>query len=106
VYIVAHVDYVRTVRVLPVGAERTRLTIDWLVRPETLADSEVEVERLAEFGRQVVLEDGAVCEANQAGLHCREHQQGILMPNEYGLAAFYDWVRERLATAEVIQGRS
>jgi Rieske 2Fe-2S family protein len=95
-FLVAHVDYVRTVRVLPVSPEETELTVDWLLDPSTLARGDVDIDALTGFGRQVVLEDAQVCEANQRGLHSIRHEQGTLVGQEYDLAAFHDWVMERL----------
>ena len=96
IFIIAHVDYVRTVQVVPLGPERIRLTISWLIGQETLDAGQVDIEQLTAFGRQVVLEDAVVCEANQRGLQSPRHATGILMPQEYDVLAFDDWVRARL----------
>ncbi len=97
IFIVAHVDYVRCVQVLPLGPEQTRLTVDWLLLPDTLQQHDIDLPRLVAFGNQVVLEDARVCELNQRGLHCQKHEHGVLMPQEYDVLAFDDWVRQRLA---------
>jgi len=97
VFIVAHVDYVRSVHVLPLGPERTLLTVNWLLMPDTLASGNIDIPALTAFGRQVVMEDARVCGLNQQGLHCLRHQHGSLAPQEYDLLAFDDWVRHRLA---------
>jgi Rieske 2Fe-2S family protein len=99
VFIVGHVDYVRSVRVAPAGPEATDLTVDWLVSPDALATGDVDVESLAEFGRRVVLEDARVCELNQQGLRNRVHRGGVLMPQEYDIAAFHAWINERVRSA-------
>ena len=36
-FVVGHVDYVRTVRLAPLGPEQTELTAEWLFSPEALA---------------------------------------------------------------------
>ncbi len=95
VFIVAHLDYVRTVRVLPLAPETTRLSVTWLLSPEAAAD-DPDIEQLTAFGRQVVLEDARICEINQRGLRSRAHAAGVLMPPEHDVAAFHDWLRERL----------
>lgn len=94
-FVIAHRDHARSVRITPLGPERTRLTVDWLLMPETLAAG-VDLERLTGFARQVVLEDARVCEINQAGLRCMRHTEGVLMPLEREVKVFDDWVRERL----------
>lgn len=96
IFVVAHVDYVRSVRVLPQGPERTRLTVDWLVSPDTLNSEELNIQDLIAFGNQVVREDARVCELNQKGLHCQQHERGVLTPTEYDVLAFDQWVLARL----------
>ena len=93
-FVVAHVDYVRSVRVLPLAPEQTLLTVDWYLAPEVLAEGEVDIERLTAMGRQVVMEDAAVCEINQRGLRNHPHRAGILLPQEHDVRWFQDWVRK------------
>jgi Rieske 2Fe-2S family protein len=45
----------------------------------------------------VLEEDAAICEVNQRGLHSMRHAAGVLMPEEYDLHRFHNWVRERHA---------
>lgn len=95
VFMVAHLDYLRTVQVLPAGPERTRLTVEWYVSDE--APPNLDTAQLTALGRQVVMEDARVCELNQRGLRNRVHVEGVLMPPERDVADFHDWVRDRLA---------
>ncbi|TPO11454.1 aromatic ring-hydroxylating dioxygenase subunit alpha [Mesorhizobium sp. B1-1-5] len=90
-FIVGHVDYMRTVRLAPLGPEQTELTAEWLFAPEALA--ETDVENIVAFGTQVLEEDAAICEINQKGLRSLRHKAGVLMPEEYDLHRFHDWVR-------------
>lgn len=95
-FVVAHRDYVRSVRVLPLSPESTRLTVDWLLPAGSMhADPEV-LEEMIAFARQVVLEDGRACELNQQGLKSIRHQQGVLMPQEYDVLGFNNWLRSCL----------
>jgi len=96
-FIVAHVDYVRAVRMRPLGPEQTELTIDWLLLPEVASSPEFDLERLVALGRLVVAQDGRVCEINQRGLRCRAHLAGVLVAQEHGVYELHRWVRERLA---------
>ena len=93
-FVVGHVDYVRTVRLLPLGPEQTQLTAEWLFLPEALS-SGADLDNIVAFGRQVLEEDAAVCEINQRGLHSMRHEAGVLMPEEYDLHRFHEWVRDR-----------
>ncbi len=96
-FIVAHVDYVRVVSLRPLGPERTRLDIQFLFLPETLADPSRDLTNAVEFTDIVMSEDAAVCELNQRGLHARAHAGGVLMPEEYAIRQFQDWIRAELA---------
>lgn len=97
VFIVAHVDYVRVVRLLPLGPEETAMSIEFLFLPETIADPEHDITRAVEFTDIVMSEDAAICERNQRGLHALPHAAGVLMPEEYAIRQFQDWVRAELA---------
>ena len=95
-YLVAHVDHVRSSRLRPLGAEETELEIEWLFPADTLADTAVDIRRAYEFSAQVMAEDGAACEAVQRGLHAAPHDRGFLMPEEYDVYRFQEWVRSAL----------
>lgn len=97
VFLVAHVDYVRVVRLLPQGPEETAMSIEFLFLPETLADSQRDIMKAVDFTDIVMSEDAAICEINQRGLHARPHAHGVLMPEEYAIRQFQDWVRAELA---------
>jgi len=94
-FVVAHADYVRSVRVVPAAPEQTELEVDWLVHPDALSAAKAQVERLTEFGRRVVLEDARVCELNQLGLRNRAHREGMLMPQEFDVRGFHEWLEAR-----------
>ena len=95
-FVVAHVDYVRTVRVRPLGPEQTELVVDWLVSREARASPVFDVEELVALGRLVVRQDGRVCEINQRGLRSRAHTAGVLVPQEHGVYELHEWIRARL----------
>ena len=96
-FIVAHPDYVRSVRILPRGPESVELTVDWLLPPGVAERHPGELERMYAVGRLVVAQDSRVCELNQQGLHSRRHHEGVLMPQEEALQEFHEWLRCRLA---------
>lgn len=96
-FVVGHADYVRTVRLLPLGPERTELVAEWLFEPDALPLSQTALDAIVGFARQVLDEDAAACELNQRGLRSAGNASGILMPEEYDVARFQDWVRSRLA---------
>jgi len=99
VFIVAHADYVRVVRLRPLGPECTEMSIEFLFLPETLADSGRNIMSAIEFTNIVMSEDAEVCELNQRGLHALPHAAGVLMPEEYAVGQFQSWVRSELKRA-------
>ncbi|HVN99174.1 MAG TPA: aromatic ring-hydroxylating dioxygenase subunit alpha [Steroidobacteraceae bacterium] len=95
-YLVLHVDHVRSSRLLPLGPESMELEIQWLFPAATLADPSVDIARACDFSAQVMSEDGAVCELTQRGLHAAPHHQGYLLPEDYDVFRFQQWVRAQL----------
>ncbi len=98
-FMVAHVDYVRIVRLLPIDEETMSLQAEWLFAPEIAADHSVDKEAVADYAWSVILEDGYVSELNQKGLKSIAHKQGSLMAEEYDVAAVHDWIRKQLPIA-------
>lgn len=93
-FVVGHVDYVRYVRLRPLGPERTELVAEWLFAPEALEERE-RIDAIVRFGALVLQQDADICEVNQRGLRARRHEVGVLMPEEYDIARFHDWVAAR-----------
>ena len=104
VFIAAHVDYMRTVRVLPLGPEQTEIEVEWLFTPETLTDGDFDHSNITDFGKRVMQQDADASELNQSGMHSRKFQHGVLMPEEYNVKAFQDWVRAQLGEDETAPG--
>jgi Rieske 2Fe-2S family protein len=98
-FLVAHVDYVRSVRVLPIGPEQTELIVDWYVHRDLVNHPKLDVDRLTAFARRVVSEDARICELNQQGIRCGRHERGVLTDREHFVIEFEQWVRERLGEA-------
>jgi Rieske 2Fe-2S family protein len=96
-YIVGHVDYVRAVSLRPLTPERTELRAEWLFPAETLADPGFDLENVTKFASLVIAQDGAACEMNQRGLRNRAFTAGRLMPQEFDVYRFQQWVRAQLS---------
>jgi glycine betaine catabolism A len=96
-FIVGHVDYVRVVRLRPLGPEQAELRVEYLFLPETLADPNFDLRNVVDFTDMVMTEDADICEVNQRGLHAAPHVRGVVMPEEYVLRQFHDWIRAELA---------
>jgi len=93
VFLSAHVDFVRSARVLPVSPEETLVVMEWLFAKEALESGEPElIERATELGALVLEQDARACELNQRGLRCLRHERGVLVPQEYLVRDFHRWV--------------
>ena len=93
VFLVAHIDHVRIVRLLPTGPQTTEVQAQWLFRAGTLARDDFDAADVAAFAIKVLEQDGMASELNQRGLRSIRHQHGTLMAEEYEVHAFQQWVR-------------
>lgn len=98
-YVVAHVDYVRSVRVVPLAPERTLLVAEWHFAPEVLAQPGFDAGAVAEFAKIVIAQDSAASEMNQRGMRSPAFKSARLMPEEYEIWRFHQWVRARMEDA-------
>ncbi len=95
-FIVGHIDYVRVVRLRPLGPEQTEMRVEYLFSQETLASPDFDMRNVVEFTNLVMTEDADVCELNQRGLHAGPHVRGVVMPEEYVIRQFHEWVAAEL----------
>ena len=95
-YIVAHVDYVRIVSLVPTSPETTQLTAEWLFSPATMKQIEFDPSEVAAFASIVLEQDAEAAEMNQRGLRSPRFEAGRLMPQEFYIHNFHQWVRQRL----------
>lgn len=95
-FVVGHVDHARSMRLVPLGPERTLVEATWLVPAARVGDPTLDLDRLTGLARTVIAEDAAACEMNQRGLSAAPFGAGVLMQEEYELHAFHAWVRARL----------
>jgi Rieske 2Fe-2S family protein len=96
-FIVGHLDYVRVVRLRPLGPEQTELRVEYLFSAATLAAPGFDLRNVVDFTDLVMTEDAEVCELNQAGLHAAPHACGVVMPEEYAIRQFHQWLAGWLA---------
>ncbi|HEY3851982.1 MAG TPA: aromatic ring-hydroxylating dioxygenase subunit alpha [Steroidobacteraceae bacterium] len=95
-FIVGHVDYVRVVRLLPLDPERTQMRVEYLFSAQTLKSPDFDMANVVEFTNRVMTEDADVCELNQQGLRAAPHARGVVMPEEYVIRQFHEWVAAEL----------
>ena len=91
-YVVAHVDYVRCVRLEPIAPEQTRLVAEWYFAPETMAQPGFDAGAVAAFAKIVLRQDGNAAELNQRGIRSPSYQRGRLMPQEFDIHHFHQWI--------------
>lgn len=96
IYVVAHVDYVRAVRIEPITQERTRLTAEWYFPRSTLDQPGFDAAHVAAFAKLVLSQDGEAAEMNQRGLRSAAFTRGRLMPEEYEIHNFHHWLRKEM----------
>jgi Rieske 2Fe-2S family protein len=103
-FIVAHVDYARVVSLTPLGPERTQLRAEWLFPQATLEAPGFALANVVDFARTVLAQDGEACEMNQRGLRSPKFTRGTLMPQEFDVHWFQQWVRNRLGPEKKMTG--
>ena len=90
------IDHIRIVRVTPIDKETMSLSVDWLFESETLADPNYDKKNVIDFATLVMGQDGDACELNQKGVYNPTSKPGTLMPEEYELKRFHDWLRQKV----------
>ena len=101
IYMVGHVDYMRIVRLMPLGPEEMEIQAEWLFPEETLADLEFDLENTVGFAKLVMEQDGVASEMNQRGMHSIRHKGGVLMPEERWVYEIVKWYRTAMGDAGV-----
>ena len=106
VFICAHVDHVRTGRLLPVSPEETLIVVEWLFPKEVLERGDPGLpERATALGALVLEQDARVCELNQRGIRSIRHERGVLVPQEYPVRDFHRWLHGALEEAPPPDGQ-
>ena len=89
-------DHVRVVRMLPIDSEHTKVSAEWLFEKSTLDDRSYDKKNVIDFAIKVMMQDSDACELNQKGIYNPRINSGILMPEEYEVKRFQDWVRKKV----------
>ena len=95
-----HPDYVNAHMVVPTGPETVRITYDWLFEPERLPLAEEDLQHYVALWDITNRQDARNCEWQQLGIHSREFQNGVYVPQEFDCHRFAQWVRAGLAREE------
>lgn len=97
-YVVAHVDHVRSVRLVPLSPAETRLIAEWHFPPETLDQPGFDAAEIASFARTVLDQDAMASEMNQRGMASPAFTRARLMPEEYEIHRFHSWLLAEMET--------
>jgi glycine betaine catabolism A len=90
-------DHAVSTRLLPVGPQRTRVRVQWLVDRDAVAGTDYDPERLLPFWERTSEQDWGLCERNQIGLRSSAYRPGPLSPDhEANVMAFHAWYVDRL----------
>jgi Rieske 2Fe-2S family protein len=97
-------DYAVVISATPVSAEHTEYRADWLVHRDAVEGVDYVTEDVVTLWHQTNLQDIALCESAQRGMHSGAFEPGPLSPlREPFVAAFHhsyaDWLREARAEA-------
>jgi glycine betaine catabolism A len=101
----ANSDYFNSTQLIPVGPDRTKARIVYLVREDAREGVDYDPARVAEFWKITTEQDWRLCENNQAGIASLGYRPGPLSPvTESGVETLADWYLGQLrcaaATAE------
>ena len=95
-FIAIFVDHVRVVRILPINNEQTEVSAEWLFEKSTNDDKSYDKSNVVDFAIKVMKQDGEACELNQKGIYNPGIHSGVLMPEEYEVKRFQDWIRKKV----------
>jgi Rieske 2Fe-2S family protein len=89
-------DHVIVLRMYPLAADHTLVDCDWLFLPGVV-ESGRDVSRSVELFHRVNEQDFEACERCQPAMDSRAYRAGgVLVPSEHHIAAFHEWVGDRL----------
>ena len=89
-------DHIRIVRLIPVNSEEVELTAEWLFPETTLADPDYKMDNVVDFGILVMKQDANISEVNQRGVYNLGKSSGVLMPEEYIIKSFHQYVKKKI----------
>ena len=89
-------DHIRIVRLIPVNSEEVELTAEWLFPETTLADPDYKMGNVVDFGILVMKQDASISEVNQRGVYNLGKSSGVLMPEEYIIKNFHQYVKKKI----------
>jgi Rieske 2Fe-2S family protein len=93
-------DVVSVVRIIPLAPEKTEVVSELLFHPSVIGKYDDDIKSIIQFLDLVMEQDCGICEVNQKGMHSNRFQQGILVPQEYAVHNFQQWVLSQLSLSK------
>lgn len=94
-------DHLIVFRVLPLSAQRTAVTTQWLVHKDAVAGEDYDEQRLTEVWRHTNDQDRELVEQSQRGIRSISYQPGPYSPtHEFGVIRFIEWYRAAMLRAD------
>ncbi|MBA3707706.1 MAG: aromatic ring-hydroxylating dioxygenase subunit alpha [Planctomycetes bacterium] len=98
----ANSDYFNSTQLIPVGPNRTRARIVYLVHEDAREGVDYDPARVTEFWKVTTEQDWRLCENNQAGIESRDYRPGPLSPvTESGVETLATWYLDQLRSPAV-----
>ena len=76
--------------------EKTEVVSELLFHPSVPGPYDDDIKSISDFLDLVMEQDCRICEINQKGMHSNRFENGILVPQEYGVLDFQKWVLREL----------
>ncbi len=89
-------DHIRVVRLIPINSEEVELTAEWMFPKSTLSDPQYKMSNVVDFGILVMNQDANISEVNQKGVYNLEKSSGVLMPEEYIIKNFHQYIKKKI----------
>jgi len=89
-------DVVSIVRIIPLAPEKTEVVSELLFHPSTIGKYDDDIKNIIDFFDLVLEQDCGICEVNQKGLHSNRFEHGVLVPQEYAVRYFHQWLLSEL----------
>ena len=89
-------DSVFAFNVWPIAPEKSKVTVEWLFEPSTIALKDFDPSDTVDFGDNVLKQDFGICQSVQKGVKARAHKAGVYAANEFLLREFNEWIRARI----------
>lgn len=90
-------DHALTMRMTPVSARHTRMTVTWFVNETAEEGRDYDVQNVTAFWQRTGEQDWKLCANNQAGVNSRAYRPGPYGNRETAINTFQDWYLNQIS---------